>query len=293
MRPPLFEFAPAKVNLTLEVLGRRADGYHEIRSLVAFARDVGDDLRLHFDGQRPIEVAGPNADAIGDRNLVEDALRLFAVAASTDNPAVSIELEKRLPVSGGVGGGSADAGAALRLLRRAFPDIAGRIDWMDIARRLGADVPVCFRNEAAMMTGTGDKIAPIALPGSLAAVLVNPDIAVPADKTRRVFQTLSAPPLTNVATESTAPIFQSAAALQDYVIARANALEAFAISVIGATISEVLASLRDSEGCRVARLSGAGPTCFGLYDTSNAARAAAEAISAHRPGWWVRTAELG
>ncbi|MGQ0456393.1 MAG: 4-(cytidine 5'-diphospho)-2-C-methyl-D-erythritol kinase [Hyphomicrobium sp.] len=292
MRPPISEFAPAKINLTLEVLGRRADGYHEIASLVTFARNVGDDVRLRFDPQRPIVVTGPNAGAIGDRNLAEEAFRLFAIAAAPDRPVAMIELEKRLPVAAGVGGGSADAAAMLRLLRRAYPDIAGRIDWLDLARRLGADVPVCFGNEAAIMAGTGEKIAPVALPGLTAAVLVNPNVAVPPDKTARVFQALKAPLLATVPREESIPTFKDPASLLDYVIARKNALETPAISLF-APITDVLAALHATDGCRVARLSGAGPTCFGIYDSSDEAGVAARAIGAARPHWWVRTAELG
>src|SRR5262245_35322555 len=183
------ELAPAKINLTLEVLGRRADGYHELSSLVAFA-DIGDVLTLDTSGAAALRVTGPFAEAIAGPNLVETAMALVAERA----PGLatgSVELEKRLPVASGIGGGSADAAAYLRCVAATNPEDGDRIDWGELATRLGADVAVCLEEQAAWMLGAGETVMPVerGLP-PLAVVLVNPLAAVPPDKTARVFRAL-------------------------------------------------------------------------------------------------------
>ncbi|MFN0220075.1 MAG: 4-(cytidine 5'-diphospho)-2-C-methyl-D-erythritol kinase [Hyphomicrobium sp.] len=291
MGADFLEFAPAKINLTLRVLGRRADGYHDIESLVAFARNVGDSVRLATGVPTSFSVVGPGSAAIGDDNIAERALRLVQLAAP--NLAIgAISLEKLLPIAGGVGGGSADAAAVLRLIRMADSECAAQIDLDHIARSLGADVPVCLQNEAAVMTGIGDRIAPVRLPGRLPAVLVNPITPVPAAKTARVFAALGATQVEARAAHSVIPTFKNFAAIVDYMDARENALQAPAITLMPA-IDDVLEALRAAVGCRIARLSGAGPTCFGLFETSEAAKAAERSIKSEKPSWWVRFAELG
>ena len=154
------EFASAKVNLTLEVLGRRIDGplsgYHDIASLVAFARDAADEVIL--DTSKPVasSVSGPFGATISGRNLIDVTLAKLAHAAP-DLQLGAIHLIKNLPVAAGIGGGSADAAAVLRAVRRANPDHANSVDWLALARSLGADVPVCFENSAAWMTGLKDR----------------------------------------------------------------------------------------------------------------------------------------
>ena len=278
-------FAPAKVNLTLHVLGRRADGYHELESLTVFA-DVGDRLTLAPGEGLSLDVAGPTAAAAGEGgdNLVLKAARALA-ALVVGLRLGRFSLEKQLPVAAGLGGGSSDAAAALRLIAQAngLPVDDPRLQ--AAARATGADVPVCLGATARIMRGIGEILsAPVALP-PLPAVLINPGVAVP---TKDVFAALAAPPLGG-APQSDDIIAQPAdfgaviAALQ----ARHNDLEAPALR-IQPVIGEVLAALRASQDCALARMSGSGATCFGLFGSAAAARSGAQEIEAAQPGWWVR-----
>jgi len=189
---PVRELAPAKINLTLSVLGRRADGYHELESLVTFA-DVHDIVTLEPGTGSGVMVAGPFAGYIGGENLLIRALTLLADA----DPALrlgSVRLDKHLPVAAGIGGGSADAAALLRAVKRANPERAASVAWLDIAARLGADVPVCLDAGPALMWGIGEKIAAVARLPQAHAVLVNPGLPL---STTDVFSALdagSAPP---------------------------------------------------------------------------------------------------
>jgi len=183
---PLVESAPAKINLTLRVLGRRSDGYHEIESLVAFA-DFGDRLRFSPGGALTLAVDGPTAVKAGDidSNLVLKAAR--EIAARHDGLTLgAFRLDKRLPVAAGLGGGSADAAAALRLIARANGLTRDDPQLYAAARATGADVPVCLESRACVMTGVGESLLPLALP-KLPCVLVNPRVAV---ATKDVFQAL-------------------------------------------------------------------------------------------------------
>ena len=217
------EFAPAKLNLTLEVLGRRPDGFHEIRSLVAFAKDVGDRLTLGPGRFSATETTGPFAAEIAEGNLVDKAFAAISAAV----PGFEFErltLEKILPVASGIGGGSADAAAALRLMQRTFPSASG-LDYSAIGRALGADVPVCLKSRAALMTGLGEHIENVELPGDLFAVLVNPLVSVPQNKTARVFALLAAPPVTIDRVSEDSPEFSTVEQVIAYAAARGNALE--------------------------------------------------------------------
>jgi 4-diphosphocytidyl-2-C-methyl-D-erythritol kinase len=280
------EQAPAKVNLTLRVLGRRADGYHDIESLVAFA-GVGDVLTFTPAAALTLAVSGPTAPAAGDvaDNLVLRAAR--ALAARVAGLALGrFALSKRLPVAAGLGGGSADAAAALRLLARANGIALDDPRLMQAARATGADVPVCLDPRARLMRGIGDVLsAPLDLP-PLAAVLVNPGVAV---ATRDVFAALTPPPA-----GQTGPAASPAgtAALLAAIAGGRNDLEAPAIE-LEPTIAEVLAVLRRLPGCRLARMSGSGATCFGLFQSRAAASAAARTLRVGYPGWWVRATVLG
>jgi 4-diphosphocytidyl-2-C-methyl-D-erythritol kinase len=280
------EKAPAKVNLTLRVLGRRADGYHDIESLVAFA-GVGDALTFKPGDDLALTVGGPTAAAAGDvaDNLVLKASRALAerVAGVTLG---RFTLSKRLPVAAGLGGGSADAAAALRLLARANALAPDDPSLMQAARATGADVPVCLDPRPRRMRGIGDILSdPLDLP-RLFAVLVNPGVAV---ATADVFAALAAPPAGQnaPAAEPLGP-----AALLAEIAGGRNDLEAPAIELEPA-IADVLAVLRKLPGCRLARMSGSGPTCFGLFDSSRAASAAARTLRVGYPAWWVRATVLG
>jgi 4-diphosphocytidyl-2-C-methyl-D-erythritol kinase len=285
----LVERATAKVNLTLRVLGRRADGYHDIESLVAFARE-SDSLSLAPGGDLALTVRGPTASAAGAEadNLVLKAAR--ALAAQVDGLRLgSFTLDKHLPVAAGLGGGSADAAAALRLLARAN-GLAGDPRLFAAARATGADVPVCLDPRPRVMRGIGDLLtAPLALP-PLPAVLVNPGVAV---ATRDVFAALGlAPGQTRMAAPGATPIPTQDAALLAFLAEQANDLESPAIS-LQPVIADALAALRARPGCRLARMSGSGATCFALFGSTDEATAAARALETAHPDWWVRATTLG
>jgi len=279
------EKAPAKVNLTLRVIGRRADGYHEIESLVAFA-GVGDALTFTPGNALALSVGGPTAAAAGEiaDNLVLKAAR--ALAERVERLKLGrFKLSKRLPVAAGLGGGSADAAAALRLLARANGLAPDDPRLMQAARATGADVPVCLDPRPRFMRGIGDVLSdPLDLP-RLSAVLLNPGVAV---ATKDVFTTLAAP-----AARQTAPAaFSTGAAALTAEIARGrNDLEGPAIALEPA-IAEALSVLRNLSGCWLARMSGSGATCFGLFDSMGAARDAARQLQVGYPAWWVRATAL-
>jgi 4-diphosphocytidyl-2-C-methyl-D-erythritol kinase len=280
------EKAPAKINLTLRVLGRRADGYHGIESLVAFA-GVGDALTFTPGGDLALTVGGPTAAAAGD---VADNLVLTAAHALAERVAGlrlgRFTLSKRLPVAAGLGGGSADAAAALRLLARANGLAPDDPRLMQAARATSADVPVCLDPRARLMRGIGDILSdPLDLP-RLFALLVNPGVAV---ATADVFAALAAPP---AGQNGPAALPEGGAALLAEIAGGRNDLEAPAIELEPA-IADALAVLRKLPGCRLARMSGSGATCFGLFDSSRAASAAARTLRVAYPAWWVRATVLG
>jgi 4-diphosphocytidyl-2-C-methyl-D-erythritol kinase len=278
------EKAPAKINLTLRVLGRRADGYHDIESLVAFA-GVGDALTFTPGEDLALTVGGPTAAGAGD---VADNLVLKAAHALAERVAGlrlgRFTLSKRLPVAAGLGGGSADAAAALRLLARANGLAPDDPNLVQAARATGADVPVCLDPRTRRMRGIGDILSdPLDLP-RLFALLVNPGVAV---ATADVFAALAAPPV-----GQSAPAALPEGGLLAEIAGGRNDLEAPAIELEPA-IAVVLAVLRKLPGCRLARMSGSGATCFGLFDSSRAASAAARTLRVGYPAWWVRATVLG
>ena len=279
------EKAPAKVNLTLRVIGRRADGYHDIESLVVFA-DVGDALTFSPGGALALRVAGPTAAAAGQiaDNLVLKAAR--ALAERVEHLKLGgFALSKRLPVAAGLGGGSADAAAALRLLARANGLAPDDPRLMQAARATGADVPVCLDPRPRFMRGIGDILSdPLDLP-RLFAVLLNPGVAV---STKDVFAALA---VRTVGQTAPAAICMGRAPLLDEIARGRNDLEAAAIELEPA-IAHALAVLRNLPGCRLARMSGSGATCFGLFDSMQAARGAARRLRVGYPDWWVRATAL-
>jgi len=279
-------FAPAKINLFLHVGDRRADGYHELESLVAFA-DVGDDLTLEPADALSLATDGPFAAQLaGERdNLVLRAARGAAMLAGHDLPR-RIQLTKNLPVASGIGGGSADAAATLRgfLLEWQREDFK-LSDFVELAKTLGADVPVCFFGHSAWMYGIGDGIERVDLP-QLQAVLVNPGVSV---ATRDVFAKLDA--RSGVDKLHWPEGFADAGAVVAFLKTVGNDLEAPALSVAPA-IGEALAALRAVQGAQIARMSGSGATCFGLFATRAEAGTAAARIAEHHPDWWVTAATL-
>lgn len=283
------ETARAKVNLTLRVVGRRADGFHEIESLVAFAQ-AGDTLALIPGGEAGLEVGGPFAGEVGRPNLVLAAAERVR-AAFPGARAGTFRLTKRLPVAAGIGGGSADAAAALRLLARANPAlVAEEADLLPVAASLGADVAVCLYGRPAIVRGIGERIEPMASLPPVAAVLATPAVAL---ATGTVYAGLEAPPLPETeARDSSIPALDSLTAVIGFVQASGNDLEAPALRLAPA-VGEAKAALAAAPGCRVAGMSGSGPTCFGLFAPGAQAESAAQALAAAHPDWWVRATTLG
>jgi 4-diphosphocytidyl-2-C-methyl-D-erythritol kinase len=289
----LVERAPAKVNLTLRVLGRRADGYHDIESLVVFA-DLGDRLTLTPGNDLALSVAGLRAAHSGAEadNLVLKAARALAARVPGLRTGAFF-LEKNLPVAAGLGGGSADAAAALRLLVRANKLAPDDPRLAEAARTTGADVPVCLDPRSRLMRGIGDILsAPLPLP-RLHAVLVNPGVAVP---TKLVFAGWR--PSANMAGASAAAADSASVKTVDerqlfeWLAREVNDLEAPAIA-LAPPIADVLASLRTVAGCRLARMSGSGATCFALFSSAAEAAAAGKDVRARFPGWWISETVLG
>ena len=281
------EFAPAKINLTLNVLGRRPDGYHELQSLVAFARDAADVVTLDVTRPFGCEVVGPFGKTIAGQNLIDVTLAKLAAA----DPRLRlgyVVLTKNLPVAAGIGGGSADAAAVLRAVRRANPDRVPHVDWYAIAASLGADVPVCFENRAAWMTGIGEVVSAIPALPVLNSVLVNPLLAMPTDKTAQIFRNLNASPLQLSYKRAPPPEFQSETELLGYMAAHENTLERAACTV-APVISEILLLLRETPGCCYAAVSGSGPTCFGIFED---AELVADQLRSAKPNWWIKSSRL-
>jgi 4-diphosphocytidyl-2-C-methyl-D-erythritol kinase len=282
---PLFEKAPAKINLTLHVRSRRSDGYHELESLVAFA-DLADTLRLEPGAEDALQTKGPFAAKSGP---VADNLVLKAQAALgqqlTGLKAGRFLLEKNIPVAAGLGGGSADAAAALRLLARANGIALDDPRLMAAARTVGADVPVCLDPRPRIMRGIGELISPpIELP-ALPAVLVNPGVPL---ATREVFGKFAGAQ----GSRDLGEVPHQFDALIEFLKQHGNdlTLPARACAPI---ISEVLAVLAELPGVRLARMSGSGPTCFALFASQREAAAAAQRFRGERKDWWVNPTIIG
>lgn len=289
--PALTTEAPAKINLTLRVLGRRPDGYHQLYSLTAFAGEA-DQLALEDGDALSLAVDGDTAEAAGpdDDNLVMRAARQLC-ARVPHLRAGAFFLTKRLPVAAGIGGGSSDAAAALRLLAQRNGLACDDPRLVDAAVATGADVRVCLSPRARIMTGLGDVVGPpLELP-PLAAVLVNPRLAVP---TPAVFRALAAPALDPAALSHAIDLTPAIAdddALRRFLVADGNDLEPAAMQLCPA-IGAALDALRAQPGCWLARMSGSGATTFGLFDDARYATAAATWLQTAYPHYWVRATTL-
>jgi 4-diphosphocytidyl-2-C-methyl-D-erythritol kinase len=285
----LSDKAPAKVNLTLAIVGRRADGYHLLDSLVTFAA-IADRLSLTPGRPLSLVVRGATAKQAGplSDNLVLKAARELAA----EIPGLRLgrfSLEKRLPVAAGIGGGSSDAAAALRLLARAnrIPPSDRRLH--KAAQRVGADVPVCVEPRPKRMCGIGERLSPALAMPKLAAVMVNPGVAVP---TRDIFAVLGLKPGQRAGRRRSPPLPRDRSALVAMLARQSNDLEPPAIR-LQPVIAEVLEALRREPGCELARMSGSGATCFGLFTSQRTANAAAKRlVRAHRR-WWVKATTFG
>jgi len=284
----------AKVNLTLRVIGRRTDGYHDLESVVAFA-DCADRLTLEPGSELSLNTTGPLAQACGETadNLVFKAARLLAERV----PGLKLgafTLEKVLPVAAGIGGGSADAAAALRLLARLNGLALDDTRLLDVALKTGADVPVCLGSQACDMTGVGESLLPLNLP-KLPAVMVNPRVPVP---TKDVFSALglrNGELLVGAADVLESPAWpDGGAGITDWVDAISlipNDLEAPAIG-IQPVIADVLDALGSADGALLSRMSGSGATCSAIFADDARAHAAAENIRRDHAAWWVHAGML-
>jgi 4-diphosphocytidyl-2-C-methyl-D-erythritol kinase len=290
----LFEDGRAKVNLTLRVVGRRVDGYHDLESVVAFA-DCADRLSLAPGCRLNLKTTGPLARDCGETadNLVFKAAQLLGERVP-DLRLGEFNLDKVLPVAAGIGGGSADAAAALRLLARANGIALDDTRLIEVAQLTGADVPVCLASRACVMTGVGETLLPLSLP-KLPCVLVNPRVPV---ATRDVFEALGLRNgellvgATDVLGATAWP--EAGASVEDWVevlAAGSNDLEAPATR-IQPVIGEVISALSATNGAWLARMSGSGATCFAIYENTAEAQRAALKIQLDHPLWWVHAGLL-
>ncbi len=286
----LIERAPAKINLSLHILGRRDDGWHELESLVVFA-GASDTLTLQPDAPLSLSLEGPGAAQLGaqEDNLVLRAARALADRVP-DLRLGAFHLAKRLPVAAGIGGGSSDAAAALRLLAR-----ANNLDLEDprlyaAAADIGSDVPVCVRARARMMRGRGENLGPLLDLPPLFAVLVNPGVPL---ETAAVFARIGLKPGEN-------PGFGAHPALATPLsvesvcatMKRARNDMEDAASVLAPVVVHCIAVLSAARGVRLTRMSGSGATCFALFENCRAAARAAKVIRRDHPEWWVKATVL-
>lgn len=270
----LKQAAHAKINLTLHVTGQRPDGYHLLDSLVMFAQ-IGDVVTVAAADKLSLTVEGPYAAGLP----VSDNLVLRAARAFDVNRGAAITLTKNLPVASGVGGGSSDAAATLRALSALWqvplPDHG-------IVTSLGADVGVCMSRQLTRMSGIGEQLHRIGKPPPLHMLLVNPNIAV---STPAVFKALTGKDNAPMSGPMPAPC--ETHDWLDWLAEQRNDLQDPAIRTVP-KIADVLAAINAQPGCQLARMSGSGATCFGLFATDHACKAATNAVSAAHPDWWVK-----
>lgn len=282
--------APAKVNLWLHILGRRDDGYHLIDSLVAFV-ELGDTLTAAPAERLSLAVDGRFAATLPEPadNLVLRAAQLLAGAGGATTGGARIGLTKRLPVASGIGGGSADAAAALRALTQLWRLEIGEPALMALALRLGADLPVCLSGVPCHVGGIGETVAPAPPLPAADLLLVNPGVPLATAAVFAAHAARATPPLAPPARWPEPPA--DAAALAARLSATRNDLTESATMLVPA-VGQALAALAAQPGCLLARMSGSGATCFGLFADRTGAEAAAARIQAAQPGWWVAPTRL-
>ncbi len=275
--------APAKINLALHVTGRRGDGYHLLDTLVVFA-DACDAIEVEIADKDSLEVSGPYADRLPatDDNLVVRARDLLRMARPADTAPVAIRLEKNLPPASGIGGGSSDAAATLKALSRLWRIGLTTDELARLAAPLGADLPMCVHARPLLARGAGEEIAPLNEWPQLHLVLANPGLAVPTGEIFRRLTTKANPPLPSL------PRTDTAAGVAAWLAQCRNDLEGPAIEAVP-PIAKALDMLKTS-GALLSRMSGSGATCFGLYETAEAAGEATRHLRQANPAWFVRTA---
>ena len=281
--------ARAKINLTLHVGRPILDphdkflGYHPVDSLVVFA-DIGDDVGVEASPVTRLTLQGPYSRdlAVSDDNLILRAERCVQHIAGQQDAHFAFDLVKNLPVSSGMGGGSADAAAALRLLEP-YVDLT-ESQWHDTAVHLGADVPVCRLSKTAHMTGIGEEVKALDGLGQIDAVLVNPNVAV---STAQIFKNFDA-----AAPQDTPRPQKMSGSLLERALDGRNDLQPIAIDLCP-EIADVLTAISAQDACDLSRMTGSGATCFGLFSDVAAAQNAADEIARLRPDWWVKSCKFG
>jgi len=282
------EAAPAKINLALHVTGRRPDGYHSLEMLVAFA-EVGDELEATSAKKDSLSIAGPFAAGLGngETNLVLRALSAFRQRWPGALPdGLALRLAKNLPIAAGLGGGSADAAAALRLFAAMADTDIGFADLLDLSRGLGADVPMCLYSRPAEVRGIGEIVLPLKHFPACHIVLVNPLVPVVTADVFRRLERRDNPGLPDVGDPLMRP-----AQLGLWLDETRNDLEPPAIAMVP-TIGDLIDRLDGASGCILSRMSGSGATVFGLFGSSAQAHQAAHDLRETWPGYWVAAAPL-
>ena len=286
-RATLTVLAPAKLNLFLHVIGRRADGYHLIQSLVVFASigdrisvAPGDDLNLRIDGPFSKELAGKS-------NLVLKAANLLIRDLQLDHAGAQIRLEKNLPIAAGIGGGSGDAAAVLHALQVLWNAPLGSDKALKLALELGADVPACYLGQPVLVEGFGEILRPYEDVPEIPLLLVNPGPRVRTPDVFRKFHESAS----KYSAEIPVSDLRDSTDFWDLILHSRNDLEPIASSIIP-SIEMCLDEISKTDGCRLARMSGSGATCFGLYMNNDSARAAAAVIKSKRPGWWTHSGHI-
>lgn len=281
--------APAKVNLFLHVGPVDAAGYHPLASLVAFA-DVGDRVSVARSDRLTLTVEGPFAAELGGPgdNLILRALRALGADAGIGEPPLAVTLDKRLPIAAGLGGGSSDAGAALKLSRDLLGLTQADDALADLAATIGADGPMCLHARTAWAEGRGERLTPEPRLPPLPALLVNPGVASPTAEVYRAFD--AGPPA--AADRPPPPARWNAAVVVEWLASQRNDLQDAALARAPG-IGEALAAAGALPGARLVRMSGSGATVFALFDTLEEAALAGRELASARPGWWISPTRLG
>jgi len=277
----------AKVNLFLHVTGKRGDGYHDLQSWVAFA-NLGDELSLRPAGQYHLVADGPFAPMLPSMadNLITKTVQLIA-ARHGKKPNFFLELTKNLPIGSGLGGGSANAAAAARALQQFWGFDWGPEDTVWLAKSLGADVPVCLAGRSCIISGIGEILELAAPPpADVHLVFVYPNVMV---MTKRIFETL-APPYTPPLAEG----HRASPAVVELVRLLQNTRNDLMHPAMGLEpkVLQAYRALGRQPGCMLARMTGSGSTCFGIFPDAVSARQAVQAIRRQEPEWWVRQAQF-
>lgn len=283
----LHHLAHAKINLTLHLTGKRYDGYHLLESLMSFAT-LHDIVTVEKADTLQLVISGPFATALShdkDQNILLKTAMLLAEKAGIQ-PNVHITLHKAIPIGAGIGGGSADAAALLHLLYRLWELSFTAKEMQELALQIGADVPVCYGQETALVSGIGERISPLPFPFHIPAVLINP---LQSLSTIAVFKQ-------GVTHFSTAENHQHIPTeLNEFIhwmATKNNDLQPAAIQLMP-VISDIITALKNQQNCLLARMSGSGATCFGLFKTEKEASEAANTLRKNHPNWWIQETIIG